>query len=278
MNLSRIWQVAALALLGAGLGISQQPPKTPRLYVFDLGTFKNLDPSMFNFKKEELANLDLCVAGYLIVHPRGTLIWDTGVVPDSEVGTSARGADRAGKRTLRAQLEEIAYAPKDITYLGLSHYHSDHTANANDFKDSTWLVRKAERDAMFAEPTPRIAVLGHYHLLRDSKTKILEQDEYDVFGDGTVVIKVAAGHTPGHQVLVLKLANTGTIILAGDLYHYPEERKFRDRVPTFEFNREQSIASRNMIEDYAKKLGAQLWIEHDLVHHATLKKSPGYYE
>jgi len=274
----RNWKLGALGLLSAALALGQQTPKTPRLYVFDLGMLKMADPSMFNFKKEEIATLDFCVAGYLIVHPRGTLIFDTGVVPDSEVGTSARGAGNAGRRTLRAQLEEIGYAPKDITYLALSHYHSDHTANANAFKDSTWLVQKPERDAMFAEPPPRIANVAHYNLLRDSKTKILEQDEYDVFGDGTVVLKAAYGHTPGHQVLVLKLAKTGPIILAGDLYHYQEERKFRDRTPTFEFNKEQSVASRARIEDYAKKIGAELWIEHDLAHQNTLKKSPAYYE
>ena len=52
----------------------------------------------------------------------------------------------------------------------------------------------------------------------------------------------------------------------------------RTVVPSFEYNKEQSIASRNMIEDYVKKIGAQLWIEHDYAHHATLRKSPTYYE
>ena len=53
--------------------------------------------------------------------------------------------------SLKAQLAEVGYSPSDITYLALSHYHYDHTANANEFAASTWLVRQAERDAMFAE-------------------------------------------------------------------------------------------------------------------------------
>lgn len=254
-----------------------QPVKTSRLYVFDLGKLAIADPRSFSFTKEELATTDLAVAAYLIVHPRGTLVWDTGVVPDAEVGTTARGAERAEGHRLKDQMTAIGYRPSDVTYLALSHYHSDHTANANDFKGSTWLVRKAERDLMFAEKPPGIINQSHFTALKDAKTTLIEKDEYDVFGDGTVVIKSATGHTPGHQVLVLRLPKTGTVVLAGDLYHYPEERK-ENRFPTFEFNREQSQASRAMIEEYVKKNKAELWIEHDYAHHAKLKKSPLYYE
>jgi hypothetical protein len=67
------------------------------------------------------------------------------------------------------------------------------------------------------------------------------------------------------------------VILAGDLYHYQAER-FTDKVPGFEFNREQSLASRAKIEGLVKQTGAQLWIEHDLAHFRTQKKSPEFYE
>jgi len=279
VTLSAMVVIVSLAATGARGQTKPERPKTVRLYVFDLGKLTNNNPAQYRFRKEELAVQDLAVAGYLIVHPRGTLIWDTGVVPDSQVGTDARGANRAGKRTLKDQLAEIGYAPKDINFLGLSHYHFDHTGNANEFPDATWLVRKEERDAMFAEKQqPGVTVLSHYNLLKDSKTVILDKDEYDVFGDGTVIVKAAVGHTPGHQVLVVKLAQFGPVILAGDLYHYQEERALRDRTPTFEFNSEQTIASRDKIEAYAKKIGAQLWIEHDLTHTESLKKSPDYYE
>ena len=50
------------------------------------------------------------------------------------------------------------------------------------------------------------------------------------------------------------------------------------KVPTFEFNKEQSLASRAVVEAFLKKTGAQLWIEHDLAHFNELKKSPAYYE
>ena len=106
---------------------------------------------------------------------------------------------------------------------------------------------------------------------------IIKTDDYDVFGDGTVVIKFAPGHPPGHQVLSVKSAKTGPVLLVGDLYHYPEERTL-NRVPTFEFNQQQTVATRTTIETFLKKTGAQLWIPHDFAANAKLKKAPAYYE
>ena len=98
-----------------------------------------------------------------------------------------------------------------------------------------------------------------------------------MFGDGTVVIKSTPGHTPGHNVLFLKLKKTGPVVLSGDLYHYPEERTL-DRLPVADFNKEQTAASRAELEVFLKKTGAQLWIEHDIIANAKLKKAPAFYE
>ena len=113
--------------------------------------------------------------------------------------------------------------------------------------------------------------------LKTSKTVIITKDEHDVFGDGTVVIKSTPGHSPDHQVLFLKLAKTGPILLSGDLYHYPEERKL-NRVPTTEFNAQQTVASRAAVEEFLKKTRAQLWIQHDFTANARLKKAPEFYD
>lgn len=256
------------------------PPKSVRLYVFDCGTIKGLDPNIFHFKKEDLAGVDFVVSCYLVAHPKGTLMWDVGVIPDTalegKTGPATQGISTVTK-TLRSQLAEVGYAPKDITYLAHSHYHSDHTANSNDFAGATWLVQQAERDAMFAEKPAGIIQQATFSALKNSKTVLLHGQDYDVFGDGSVIIKSAPGHTPGHQVLLVNLKQTGPVLVAGDLYHYPEER-FTDKTPTFEFNHEQSLASRAAMEAFVKKAGAQLWIEHDQATFARLKKAPAYYE
>jgi len=98
-----------------------------------------------------------------------------------------------------------------------------------------------------------------------------------VFGDGTVILKQAPGHTPGHQVLYLKLAKTGGVLLSGDLYHYPQERTM-NRYPTFEFNEEQTRTSRAGVEAFMMRTGARLWIQHDLTAHAKLNKAPQFYD
>lgn len=281
---SRNLLAASLAVAAlAPFALSQtrpKPPKSVRLYVFDNGVIKGLDPATFHLKKEEIATADMVVCSYLIVHPKGTLMWDTGAIPDADLkadGSPVTQGRFTATRTLKSQLAEIGYTPKDITWFGLSHYHADHTANANDFSGATWLVQQPERDAMFAEKGPAITQRAQYSALKDSKTKILQGEDYDVFGDGTVVVKAAYGHTPGHQVLYVKLAKTGPILLSGDLYHYQEERN-TDKTPTFEFDHDQSLASRAAIEAFVKKTGAQLWIEHDLANFNKLKKAPGYYE
>lgn len=268
---------------------SKGPPQSLRLYVLDCGILHNSDAARYRFKKEELATTEMSVACFLIAHRKGTLVWDTGAVPDdtwTPTGTPAtqhivlpdsQQRDITVVKTLKGQLAELGYSPSDITYLALSHYHYDHTANANEFAGATWLVRQIEREAMFAEKAPGTTQPATYSALQKSKTFILKTDEYDVFGDGSVVIKSAPGHTPGHQVLYLKLAKTGGIVLSGDLYHYPEERKL-DRVPTFDFNEDQTRASRVLIEAFVKQKGAQLWIQHDIIGNAKLKKSPNFYE
>jgi N-acyl homoserine lactone hydrolase len=264
-------------------------PRSVRLYVFDCGVLHNADMGRFNLKKEDVTTTDMSMACFLIAHPKGNLIWDTGAIPDDSWTPTGRmttqhvtlpdGQTREADvdKTLRGQLAEIGYSPADINFLALSHYHYDHTANANEFASATWLARQVERDAMFGGKFSGSLQPSTFSALQNSKTIILKEDEYDVFGDGSVIIKSAPGHTQGHQVLYVKLAKTGGVVLSGDLYHYPAEKTL-DRVPTFEFNQEQTRASRLAVDAFLKKTGAQLWIQHDFEGNAKLKKSPQFYE
>ena len=253
--------------------------KPTRLYVFDCGTLDIPDTSPYQLKKEELATPLMSVACFLIAHPKGNLIWDAGAVPESAFKDGKPGMMRyaTAKRPFRTQLAEVGYKPADIQYLALSHFHWDHVGNANLFAGSTWLVRKADRDVMFGDPPSPRTQPENFSALKNAKTTYLTTDDYDVFGDGTVVIKSTPGHSPGHQSLYLKLAKTGPVVLSGDLYHYPEERKL-NKIPTTEFDAKQTIASRAALEAFLKKSGAQLWIQHDYTANAKLKKAPQFYE
>jgi N-acyl homoserine lactone hydrolase len=271
--------LVAAALTAAGAADAQRSQAaSPRIYVFENGTIAGLDPALFNFRREELKEVDFVNVAYLIVHPRGTLMFDSGGVPDSLFkgdGSPVVEGVQTATRPLLPQLEGAGYRPGDITYFALSHYHSDHTGNANAFATSTWIVQKADRDYMFADEPQGIIEPETYGALRNAKTKVLNNEDFDVFGDGSVVVMSTPGHTPGHQVVAVKLANRGTVVLAGDLYHYPEERT-TGRTPTFEFDAEQSKVSRARIEKFVADNHAELWIEHDVATHAALPKTPRY--
>ena len=282
-GLSRTNVVSGFSQTGAA-----QAQTAIKLYVFDGGVLES-DPARYRLTKEDVGTTQLSVAAYLIVNPKGVLLWDTGAVPDaswSPTGSPVEqrlvlpdGQERRVtiRTSLNAQLKASGYSPAQVTHLALSHYHWDHTANANAFARATWLVRQTERDAMFADKPIGTATPMTYGALKTSKTIIVSADEHDVFGDGTVILRSAPGHTPGHQVLYVKLPKTGGIVLSGDLYHYPQERTM-NRLPTFEFNEEQTRAARKAVDDFLARTKSQLWIQHDFNAHATLKKAPGYYE
>ena len=119
------------------------------MYVFNCGSLDISDPERFRFKKEELATTNLSVACFLIVHPKGTLMWDVGAVPDSALKPGEKSALEGYAtitETLKSQMEKIGYEPSDIEYLAFSHYHYDHIANANQF---------AERDVAGAQSGAR---------------------------------------------------------------------------------------------------------------------------
>src|SRR5882762_1892216 len=215
---------------------SPQPPQSLRLYVLDCGIITPANVDNYGFKPNEVADMRMVTPCFLIVHPRGSLMWDTGEIPDSAFkdGVSPQKLGTfTVDRPLLPQLAAIGYTPANITYLALSHYHADHVANASLFAGSTWIVQQGDRDRILApRPAVRPAVGAvpdpkFFEGLANSKTIMLNGEDHDVFGDGTVVIKSTPGHTPGHQSLFLKLANTGNVLLAGDLYHYPEEITFK---------------------------------------------------
>jgi len=289
--------LAALFVLlvpaGARAGASSSSRTVPdllRLYVLDCGAIHVADTARYELQRDEVETSELSVACFLVVHPKkGALIWDVGAVPDSEwrptEGTfvhqlslpDGQIRDITLTRPLGAQLAAIGYPPSKIRYIALSHYHYDHTANANSFANSTWLVRRVERDAMFATAAPGTTRPDTYAQLKSAKTILIETDQFDVFGDSSVVIKFAPGHTPGHQMLLLRLKHTGPVLLSGDLYHFPQERTL-NRFPVFEFDKEQTRRTRMEIDEFLRTTRASLWIQHDFVANRNLRKAPAFYD
>lgn len=265
--------LSAAALIAAGLCAAQ--PQSMKLYVFDCATLKDRDPANYGLTRKQVESVDMSDPCFLIVHPRGTLLWETGlndVLFNRPEGGGAKH-DKIDK-SLKSQLAAIGYQPTDITYLAISHLHGDHSGNANDYAGSTWIAQRAERDYMFGPGLPENIRPNEFAALKNSKTKLINGD-FDVFGDGSVMLIATPGHTPGHQSLMVKLPKTGSVVLSGDLFHFPGERTFHT-VPVND--KPETAASRVKIEALMQKNKAQLWIQHDMIGNRKLRKSPAFYE
>ena len=279
LQLARIWMLAA-ALAVAGSLRAADPAGEIRLYALDCGRASAKDGGFLSDTGEyDGKPVAVAVPCFLIRHPKGTLLWDTGLsdkIAESPNGVEQDGIHMSMAKTLARQLKELGLSAGEVTYLAFSHLHFDHTSNANAFEASTWIMNGSDLKWALGTPTPFGVDPASFSAYSKAKTKMIEGD-YDVFGDGTVRILKTPGHTPGHQVLVLQLRKSGTVILSGDLYHLRDNRKFR-RIPTFNSSRAETLASIDRIERIVKNRKARFVVQHDPDDFAALPRFPAYLE
>ncbi|MFT6153854.1 MAG: glyoxylase-like metal-dependent hydrolase (beta-lactamase superfamily II), partial [Bermanella sp.] len=245
-----------IILVGLLLTACSQPaPLT--LQVFECGEITVHDISLFSPGVDVDETKSLVDSCYLIQHPKGHMIWDTGITDAvGEKGVDVFG----GKLTLKVmnpladQLTAINLNPTDIQFMGISHFHGDHTGNANLFTNASLFIQQEEYDAAFGDTPENFGFnASSYDKIDKTKIQILNGD-HDVFGDGSVIIKPAPGHTPGHQMLLVNLENEGPILLSGDLYHFTKNRTHK-RVPSFNFDKKQTLETMDSIEMFIQKTG-----------------------
>ncbi|MDX9997485.1 MAG: N-acyl homoserine lactonase family protein [Phenylobacterium sp.] len=252
----------SIAALAAARAAAAAEPDIA-LYAMDCGRMELADADAFadDGAYKGVAK-KLVVPCYLIRHPKGDLIWDTGLT-EAMADAAAKPPGMSMDRKLSDQLKELGLSPADIEYLAVSHSHFDHIGNGGLFAASTWIVDADERAYAF-RPQARADKIefGAYAALENAKTVEIKEDApYDVFGDGSVQIVPAPGHTPGHSVLLVKLAQAGPVLLTGDLWHIAESREAK-RVPRFNVDRAKTIASYEAVEKLAAEIGARVVRQH----------------
>lgn len=192
---------------------------------------------------------------YLIKHGNDYLLWDT--------GHALTAGAPAPKVSIVDQLAQINVKPEQIKYVGISHYHADHTGQVASFPGSTILIGKGDWDGITA-PKPNVganvAPFAHW-ASGAGKLEALTGDK-DVFGDGAVVIINTPGHTPGHHSLLVKLKGMGNVLITGDLTHF-QENYAMNGVPGFNYHRGDSLASLDRFKTAAANLKATVIIQHD---------------
>ena len=274
MRLTALILALCAFALGAGAAKAADAPGV-RLYAMDCGTLAVKDADMFadDGAYKDVAKT-LVVPCYLIRHPKGDLVWDTGVpeqIADKPVDTGSETVTVT--RKLTDQLKALGLTPADIEYLSVSHSHFDHIGNAGLFAGSTWIVDPDEKAYAFRAEARKDPGFAAYAALEAAKTIAVGDEPYDVFGDGAVQVIPAPGHTPGHTVLLVRLAKAGPVLLTGDMYHIAESRAAR-RVPRFNVDRAETLRSMDKVEAIAKETGAWVVREHVVEDFDKMPKFP----
>ena len=224
-------------------------------------------------------DITLPVPVFLIEHPKGSALFDTGLHPDYQhdpagrLGQRLAGLFRIGFRPgeeIAGRLTALGRDPEKIDLVINSHFHFDHCGGNAQIPNATMLVQRREWDAGMDPDraaksgfNPRDFDLGHKLRLVDG--------EHDVFGDGSVVVLPTHGHTPGHQSLKLRLPG-GEVVLAADSCYFCRTLRER-RLPRFVYDRDAMHASLDRLAAL-EKAGARIFFGHDPDFWRTVPQAP----
>ena len=251
--------------------LSAQTKNADRLYILNCG--EGATPDISRWTPGASGAKDFVDNCYLIRHGQDWMLWDTGVpdavadMPDGLTPSDPRATKWKRPKKLLAQLAEIGVAPGDLKYLSVSHTHPDHIGNVELFPQTMLLVQKAEYD--WPAPMGMRFKAGH------PVTKL--EGDHDVFGDGSFAILSSPGPTPRHHSLLVRLAQTGPVVLTGDAVHFKSNWDARV-TPTMNTDASQTQASMQKIADVLAQQKAQLWINHDKSQRDSLKMAPAFYQ
>jgi N-acyl homoserine lactone hydrolase len=248
---------ASLAL--TGLGVFAQPAGTVDLAVTRLDCGTSPGPSDVARFSDVFTHVGLQVpivsSCYLVKLGDDYLLWDT--------GQSMSAGAVAPKTTIVNQLAQVNVKPEQIKFVGISHYHPDHTGQVASFPQATLLIGKGDWDVLTSpKPPPNTNPDRFTHWIGGAgKMEALPLDK-DVFGDGTVIVLATPGHTPGHHSLLVKLKQMGPVLISGDLAHFHENYE-SNGVPPFNTGRAETLASLDRFKKIAANLKATVILQHD---------------
>lgn len=252
------------AVLFMTLSGAAPAPVDIRLYTLDCGRIDFDDMAVFaDTGDHDGEHGAMPVPCFLIKHGADWMLWDAGLGDEIAATPSGRrvvGLHFRVPRTLRSQLTALKLTPDDIRYVGLSHLHADHSGNAALFPRATFLVSPTELAWAAAATTAdgvaadRVAAVGR------SRIEPVAADR-DVFGDGTVRMVATPGHTVGHHSLMVRLPESGWVILTGDVAHF-QVNYDRDLVPLGNASRAETLSSIARVKGLAAHYRARVIVQH----------------
>lgn len=221
---------------------------------------------------------------FLIVHPRGNVLFDTGIHPEAitDAARRWRGLDKVFAPRLRpgddamSQLQRLGMSVDDIDVVINSHLHFDHAGANAFFPSATVIVNQREWDAAHdaAEIKRNAFIPDDYdHPLQYT----FIDGEHDLFGDGRLVVFPTYGHTPGHQSLRLELEQSGVWVLAADSCYMLENLE-TCLLPKVSWRAEDNLASMQRLHDLHAAKKARVVVGHDMRDWVQLPTAPLYLE
>lgn len=249
-----------------------------QLYTLDGGQldFKNMG-IFYDTGEHEGETGKMAVPCYLIHHGKEWMLWDTGNgddIAEHQDGVMKLGIKFTMGRTLKGQLAQLGLKPDDIKYVVLSHLHPDHSGNIRLFRNAQFIVDSQELKWALGTPTPGGVEAALVSPLRAARVNAAE-DDVDVFGDGTVRVLKGPGHTPGHRFLLVKLPQSGNLLITGDLYHTKENYE-KHQVDVGNFNRAEELASFDRFDRLRTNLKARVIIQHSVEDFAAMPAFPNF--
>ena len=283
----KAWQRAVLVLLAGGFAAAAQAQDI-RLYAFSSGALTIGKGILQNLAPVD-PPIQIPVGFYVVRHPKGNILFDTGnndkLIADPNYWPSALAGLKPAMTpdvAIDVQLKKIGLSPDDIKYVVLSHMHLDHGGNIAKFPKSTLVVQRDEvRNAFWpAAGTGGPYVLGDFAALRDGAQKMIQlEGDLDIFGDGTVVVKRWVAHTPGSQMMTVKLKKTGLVILTGDNVYFREnvEKNLPPNI-VLAYYPSGFYTAYEWIRQQMATQKADFFTAHDPDAFKAMKKAPAFYD
>lgn len=210
----------------------------------------------------------LPIPAYLIEHPKGRALFDTGMHPDCQRDPVARLGQRinglfrfhyAPGEEVSARLEAFGRDPARVDFIVNSHLHFDHVGGNALIPNATVVVQQREWAAGMDPELARLRGFNRRDFDLGHKVRQVE-GEHDLFGDGSVLCLPTHGHTPGHQSLRLRLSS-GDVVLAGDACYFCQTLRER-RLPKNVHDRAEMLASLDKLARLQAG-GARIFFGHD---------------
>jgi len=286
--------LAGIAAIAIGSSFSVAQAQDNKLYAFSSGALTIGKGALVN-GASDVPPIQVPVGFYVIRHPKGNVLFDTGNNDKIIKDPSYWGASFTALKPVNTpdvaidvQLQKIGLKPDDIKYVVPSHLHLDHGGNVDKFPNSTIVV---QRDEILNAFWPKAGTGGPYMIgdvmpLRSPNTdypnaqKMLQlEGDLDLFGDGTIVVKRWVAHTPGSQMMTVRLKNTGLIILTGDNVYMREnvEKSIPPNI-VLAYNPSGFLTAFEWIRMTMANEKADFFTAHDPDAFKAMKKAPEFYD